>query len=277
MNRVARNAVTVGVLLAVTLISPVWAQSVSLVGPQTQGGLLVGKAPPETEIHFEGERLRVSASGEFLLGFARDAAPAARIDIVYPDGSRERRVIPVTQRQYDIQRIDGLPPRQVTPSAADLERIRAENALVARARAKRDERSDYRRGFVWPARGRITGVYGSQRILNGEARRPHYGVDVAGPVGTTVVAPAAGIVTLAHPDMFFSGGTLIVDHGRGLSSSFLHLSRLLVREGDRVEQGQKIAEIGATGRVSGPHLDWRMNLRDVRIDPQLLVGSMPER
>jgi murein DD-endopeptidase MepM/ murein hydrolase activator NlpD len=122
--------------------------------------------------------------------------------------------------------------------------------------------------------GRISGVYGSQRILNGKPRRPHFGVDVAAPVGAIVRAPADGLVTLAHGDMFFSGGTLIVDHGHGLSSSFLHLSAILVKEGDRISQGDPIAKVGATGRVSGPHLDWRMNLLGSRLDPQLLVDPM---
>ena len=127
---------------------------------------------------------------------------------------------------------------------------------------------------MWPAKGRISGVYGSQRILNGEPRRPHYGVDVAAPVGTLVHAPADGLVTLANEDMFFSGGTLILDHGHALSSSFLHLSAILVKEGQRVRQGDPIAKIGATGRATGPHLDWRMNLGRDRLDPQLLVGPM---
>ena len=131
-------------------------------------------------------------------------------------------------------------------------------------------------GFRWPAKGRISGVYGSQRILNGEPRRPHFGVEVAAPTGTEVSAPADGVVTLVHPDVFFSGGTLILDHGHGLSSAFLHLSRILVEKGERVVQGQLIAEIGETGRATGPHLDWRMNLLDRRIDPALLVGPMPK-
>ena len=122
--------------------------------------------------------------------------------------------------------------------------------------------------------GPISGVYGSQRILNGKPRRPHFGVDVARPTGTPIVAPADGVITLAEPAMFFSGGTLIIDHGHRLSSSMLHLHKILVKEGDQVKQGQVIAEIGATGRVTGAHLDWRMNLRGHRIDPQLLVPPM---
>lgn len=232
---------------------------------------------PGAAVEFEGEPVRVSADGWFLVGFGRDAGPHAVLAVTYPDGRRERHELRVRARGYRIQRIDGLPPRKVTPrSEADLARIRAEGALVAAARAVDDARTDFLGGFVWPAHGRISGVYGSQRILNGEPRRPHFGVDVAAPVGTRVVAPADGVVTLAEPDLFFSGGTLIVDHGHGLSSSFLHLSRILVARGERVTQGQPIAEIGATGRATGPHLDWRMNLLERRIDPQLLVGPMPE-
>jgi murein DD-endopeptidase MepM/ murein hydrolase activator NlpD len=143
------------------------------------------------------------------------------------------------------------------------------------ASARDDPRADFLGGGQWPAMGRITGVYGSQRILNGEPRRPHFGVDVAGPVGAPVVAPAAGIVTLAQADLFFSGGTLIIDHGHGLTSSFLHLSAILVEQGQRVQKGHLVARIGATGRVSGAHLDWRMNLSGARLDPQLVVGEMP--
>ena len=148
--------------------------------------------------------------------------------------------------------------------------------MVASARARRDQRTDYAAPFAWPARGRISGVYGSQRILNGEPRRPHFGVDVAAPTGTPVYAPAPGIVTLAHEDMYFSGGTLIIDHGHGLSSSFLHLSEILVEAGTYVSRGDLIARIGATGRASGPHLDWRMNWLDRRVDPQRLVKGLPE-
>ena len=196
--------------------------------------------------------------------------------MVFPDGRRERRVLRVEPRAYDIQRIDGLPPRKVTPrSKEDLARIEADVRMVRQARAIDDPRTDFLGGFRWPTTGRISGVYGSQRILNGEPRRPHFGIDIAAPTGTKVVAPADGVVTLVHPDMFFSGGTMIVDHGHGLSSAFLHLSRILVKQGERVVLGQPIAEVGSTGRSTGPHLDWRINLFDRRLDPSLLVGPMP--
>ncbi|MDX1555269.1 MAG: M23 family metallopeptidase, partial [Xanthomonadales bacterium] len=151
-----------------------------------------------------------------------------------------------------------------------------EAAMVSSARARRDERTDFAGPYAWPASGRISGVYGSQRILNGEPRRPHYGLDIAAPTGSPVYAPADGVVTLAYDDMYFSGGTLILDHGHGLSSSFLHLSEILVEAGSRVERGDLIARIGATGRASGPHLDWRMNWLDRRVDPQRLVEGLPD-
>ena len=248
-----------------------------LEGPQVQGGLLRGRVAPGSAVEFDGVPVRVSEDGWFLVGFGRDAPPRAVLTVAYPDGRRERRVLAVKPRKYRVERIDGLPPRKVTPrSEEDLARIRAEVRMVRMARLTDDPRTDFLAGFRWPAKGRISGVYGSRRILNGEPRRPHYGLDIAAPTGARVVAPAAGVVTLAHPDMFFSGGTLIVDHGHGLSSAFLHLSRILVGKGQRVERGQPIAEVGATGRATGAHLDWRVNLFGRRLDPGLLVGPMPK-
>ena len=249
--------------------------ALSLEGPMTQGGLLQGRTLPKTKIVFNGKPVRVSDEGVFIIGFGRDAPDTVQLEALFPDGSREQRSLSVERRHYDIQRIDGLPPRKVSPSEQDLIRIRAEAELTRSARQRDDPRTDFLGGFRWPVEGRISGVYGSQRILNGEARRPHFGIDIAAPVGTAVQAPADGVVTLSHPDMFFSGGTLIIDHGHGLSSSFLHLERILVERGERVSQGQKVAEVGATGRVTGPHLDWRINWFTERLDPALLVGPMP--
>ena len=248
---------------------------VRLDGPRTQGGLVRGRVPPGSKVEYDGAAVRVSTGGWFLVGFGRDAPPEAELVVVHADGRRERQVLKVEQRDYDIQRIDGLPPRKVTPSEEDLVRIRADVKMVKKARAVDDPRADFLSGFRWPVKGRISGVYGSQRILNGEPRRPHFGIDIAAPTGTKVVAPTDGVVTLVHPDMYFSGGTMIVDHGHGLSSAFLHLSRILVEKGERVTQGQVIAEVGSTGRSTGPHLDWRINLFDRRLDPALLVGPMP--
>ena len=269
-------AMTVLLLLPFDSVPVAAATGVHLDGPRTQGGLLRGRVVPGSAVEYEGDAVRVSADGWFLVGFGRDAPPDAELVVVFPDGRRERQVLRVKPRDYDIQRIDGLPPRKVTPrSKEDLARIRTDVKMVRQARAIDDPRTDFLSGFRWPVKGRISGVYGSQRILNGEPRRPHFGIDIAAPTGTKVVAPADGVVTLVHPDMFFSGGTMIVDHGHGLSSAFLHLSRILVEQGEQVAQGQAIAEVGSTGRSTGPHLDWRMNLFDRRIDPSLLVGPMP--
>ena len=248
----------------------------TLEGQRVQGGLLLGRTAPGSMVWQDDQPVRVSQAGDFLLGFTRDAPPTSALKIALPDGRTLSETIAVEKREYRIQRIDGLPSAKVTPrTPADLKRIREDVAAIGKARKRDDDRQDFLGGFKWPVLGPITGVYGSQRILNGKPRRPHFGVDVAAPIGTPVKAPAAGVVTLAVPDMFFSGGTLMIDHGHKLSSSFLHLHRLHARPGDRVEQGDLIAEVGATGRVTGAHLDWRMNLRDRRIDPQLLVPPMP--
>ncbi len=256
--------------------APAAGEGVRLEGQRVQGGLLRGRVAPGSTVKFEGEPVRVSRDGWFLIGFGRDAPPKAVLSVVFPDGRRQRYGLAVKPRKYRIQRIDGLPPRKVTPNEEDLKRIRKEVALVKRARKVDDPRTDFLGGFRWPVKGRISGVYGSQRILNGEPRRPHYGIDIAAPRGTRVVAPAAGVVTLVHRDMYFSGGTMIVDHGHGLSSAFLHLSRILVKKGQRVKQGQAIATVGSTGRSTGPHLDWRINLFGRRLDAALLVGPMPK-
>lgn len=261
-------------MFALALLSaPAFA--LELHGEAVQGGLLTARTVPGAAVTVDGRAVRVSDEGVFLVGFHRDEEGPARIVVTRPDGAVETREVPVRRRVYREQRVDGLPPAKVTPDAAALARIKKENAQVAAARRLDAPRTDFLSGFVWPARGVITGIYGSRRILNGQPRRPHFGVDIAAPAGAPVRAPAPGVVTLAHPDMFFSGGTLILDHGHGLSSAFLHLRRILVREGQAVQQGETIAEIGATGRVTGAHLDWRMNLFGKRLDPELVAGEMP--
>jgi murein DD-endopeptidase MepM/ murein hydrolase activator NlpD len=264
------------VVLMLMIAAPaLLAGPVVLQGDQVQGGMVIGETEPGNRVFYDGEPIRVSSEGLFLLGFGRDDALEHTLEIKKRDKTLERRKLVIGKRQYQIQRIDGLPPEKVTPPERDWQRIKRETAMIKRARRLDDPRTDFASGFIWPAQGIISGVYGSQRILNGEPRRPHFGIDIAAPTGTPVYAPADGVVTLVHPDMFFSGGTLILDHGHQLSSAFLHLSRLHVKEGERVKQGELIAEIGATGRVTGAHLDWRMNLRKARIDPQLLVPPMP--
>ena len=250
----------------------------TLEGNAIQGGILRGYTLPSATVTFADITVPVLPDGAFLLGLGRDMPRANTLTITTDDICVQE--VAVTVRQYRLQEITGVPQQTVTPNEEHLERIRAERAKVGRAKAQRLSRDDgfraVRDGFVWPVTGRISGVYGSQRIYNGTPGTPHYGVDVARPTGTSVTAPAAGVVTLAEPDLFYSGGTVILDHGYGLSSSFLHLSEVSVAVGDQLGPGDLIGAIGATGRATGPHLDWRMSWFNQRIDPQLLVPPMPE-
>lgn len=273
MKRCLWRSIFGAVLLLVAVGS---VEALELEGAFTQGGLVFGRTEPGSQVTFDGQPVRVSPGGLFLIGFGRDAPPESLLRVVGPDGRVEERRIAVAPREYKIQRIDGLPEQMVTPSEAVLARIAAEAEKVKAARAQTSEETWFAQGFVWPVIGPITGVYGSQRILNGEPRQPHFGVDIAAPAGTPVGAPGEGIVTLAEPDLYFSGGTVIIDHGHGLNSALLHLETVTVRVGDHVKPGDPIGTVGATGRSSGPHLDWRINLFDARIDPQLVIGPMPK-
>jgi len=248
--------------------------AVSFAGDFVQGGLIVARTEPGASVTVNNQSVRVSPDGWFLIGIGRDETGPVTIEVAAGEGRHLSDSIPVRTREYPVQRIDGLPESKVTPPPEVLERIHREAALASKARSIDDARTDFLGGFIWPLEGQVTGVYGSQRVLNGEPRRPHFGVDVAAPVGTPVVAPADAVVTLVCPDMYYSGGTLIMDHGHGLSSTFIHLSRILVTEGQRVRQGQVVAEVGATGRATGPHLDWRMNLFQTRLDPQLVAPAI---
>ncbi len=247
---------------------------VVLDGELVQGGLVFGRAPAGSSVTRNGESLMISADGHFVFGFDRDDESTHELLVTLPDGQQWQRRIRPGEREFDIQRIDGLASEHVTPPHSVLERIRNEAAMTRRARERRDQRTDWTDGWIWPVEGPITGVYGSQRILNGQPRNPHWGLDIAAPTGTPVKAPAGGLVTLTHPDMYFSGGTIFIDHGHGLVSAFLHLSAISVEEGQRVEQGELIGKVGATGRATGPHLDWRINIGNTRVDPYLLL---PER
>ena len=246
-----------------------------LEGDFLPGGLLWGQVAPSTPVAFNGIEVPVLADGRFLLGLGRDAPATLQLTA----GSAIECTISIDRREYRISRVEGVPQRTVTPSAEHLARIRAERQRVSAAKAKRLQREDLlsavKSGLKWPVTGRISGVYGSQRFYNGEPGNPHYGVDVARPTGTPVLSPGPGVITLAEPDLFYSGGTVILDHGYGLSSSFLHMSRIDVSVGDEVQTGDPIGAIGATGRATGPHLDWRMSWFNQRIDPQLLVPPMP--
>jgi murein DD-endopeptidase MepM/ murein hydrolase activator NlpD len=242
-----------------------------LTGSFTQGGLITGRTEPGARLLLDGQTVRVSPTGAFAFGFDRDAPASARLEVTFRNGSREQRILTIEPRRYPIQRIDGLPEEKVTPPPDMMERIKRERAQLEEARHRDIDMAYFLSGFTWPVRGRISGVFGSQRILNGEPRQPHYGIDIVAISGTPVKAPADGVVTLAQPNLYFTGGTLIVDHGHGLSSSFAHLQDIYVRPGQTVKQGEVIAAVGATGRASGPHLHWGMNWFTYHLDPALLI------
>jgi murein DD-endopeptidase MepM/ murein hydrolase activator NlpD len=240
----------------------------------TQGALLWGRVPAGSAVFLDEEKLAVSTDGVVVLGFGRDTKGPSVLRV---EGARAcTRELDISPRKYNIQRVEGVPQKTVTPNAEELKRIRREAKLVNQARAHSSAATDFVAGFQWPLTGPISGVYGSQRVYNGTPGRPHYGVDVAAPTGTPVAAPAAGVVVLAEADLFYSGGTIIIDHGLEVSSSFLHLSKVLVEVGTQLQPGDLVGEVGATGRATGPHLDWRMNWRNRRVDPQLLVPPMPQ-
>jgi murein DD-endopeptidase MepM/ murein hydrolase activator NlpD len=236
-----------------------------------QGELVIGHAPANTQIEFNGRQLRVGPDGVFVFGLDRDAPAAARLDIRYAGGKTATQTFAVAKRQYHVEHVEGLPQKTVTPDAETSARIEREQALVAEARKRDDAREDFLRGFSLPVQGaRISGVYGSQRIDNGTPKAPHMGLDMAVPEGTPIHAPAAGTVAFAQSDLVLTGGTVLIDHGFGLTSSFLHMSRLDVKAGDAINAGQVIGASGMTGRASGPHVHWGFNWFDVRLDPALL-------
>lgn len=261
-----------GLFIAVmAFFSQLSLAQVELHGALTQGALIRGKVEPGTQLSLNGKQIDVASSGEFVFGFGRDAQLNHVLTITQLNGEVVKQPIELSARTYQVQKIEGVEQKYVSPPESVLARIKNDNVLIGRARKNNDARLDFMQSFIWPADGPVSGVYGSQRVFNGVPKRPHFGLDVAGPTGTQVVAPAAGVVTLYVPDMYYSGGTMIIDHGFGVSSTFLHLSKSLVEQGTVVEQGQPVAEIGATGRVTGPHLDWRINWFNERLDPQLLV------
>ena len=240
-------------------------------GEFQQGGLVRGKTVPGSTVTFDGHAVRLSPEGIFLIGFGRDAESTAALLIRFPDGSGTIEILEVRQREYRIQRIDNLPKKMVTPPESVYAQIKADNVKIGRARKRDTPQTWFLSGWIWPAEGPVSGVYGSQRILNGEPKRPHFGHDIAGPTGSPVVAPADGTVSLAETGMYYTGGTVLIDHGHGLSTAFLHMSKVTVEVGQFVRAGDKIGEIGATGRVTGPHLDWRVNLFNTRLDPAFLL------
>jgi len=245
-----------------------------LDGRLMQGGTAIGHTAPGATIFVDGEAVgQASPEGWFIVGFDRDAASKVLVQ-VFDGGAQAARSLTIQSGDFDIQRISGLPQDQVTPTAPELlARIREEAVRKQAGFASRADRTDFREGFILPLDDfRLSGRFGGQRILNGVPSRPHYGVDMAAPAGTPVMAPAAAEVAFAKTGLHYEGGLIMLDHGQGLVSAYLHLSQVHVRQGQSVAQGEVIAAVGAEGRATGPHLCWRMKWRDRNLNPLSLVG-----
>lgn len=259
------------VLLPASLMA---AAPLDLKGHFVQGGLVFGITEPGSRIHQDGVERPVSEDGIFLIGFGREAGSTSILNVTLPSGEIFKRTLEVGPQNFKIQRIDGLPKRKVTPDPEAVKRIKSDNALVWQVRSAQPRPvADFNSGFDWPLKGTITGVFGSQRILNGKPRSPHKGLDIAAPTGTPIVAPADGIISLRHDDMYLMGKTLMIDHGHGLQSIMIHMSDILVTDGQQVKKGDVIAKVGASGRATGPHLHWGVSLGTIALDPGLLLGE----
>jgi len=235
-------------------------------GAMEQGSLALGYADPKATVKVDGQAVRLSPDGVFAFGFAFDQTRPSLVEVSWSDGTVESQSYTPTVRQYEIQRVNGLPQNTVTPPPEVLERIKREAGEIYVARQRDMPGSDFLSGFDWPAPGIESGVFGSQRIDNGVPMAPHFGVDMAAPTGTPIRAPADGTVSLSA-DHYLNGGFTLIDHGQGVSTSYLHQSKRLVKDGDVVKRGQLIGEIGQTGRATGPHLHWAMNWFEVKLDP----------
>ena len=275
MNRrtVVKGAAATGLILPLTAR----AQSplVALSGRYEQSGFAIGRSAPRAEILLNDKPVgRASAQGLFVVGFDRDEPAAARLTVALPDRTSEHD-LQITPLDYDVQRIDGLPTDQVTPTKpALLARIAEEAHRKAIGFASNIDADYFASGFIMPLQGaRRSARFGGQRILNGVPERPHYGTDLAAPIGTPVVAPGLALVSFAETGLHYEGGLILLDHGQGLISAYLHLSKVLVSAGQTVVSGEKIGEVGKEGRATGPHLCWRMKWRDRYMDPSLLVGA----
>ena len=266
-----------GLLLLVSsalLFNSTWALAkppvAKLNGQLVQGSLIFGQTAPGSEVYFNQQLLPLTSDGRFVFGVGRDAAAEQQLRIVQ-GGVEHLQPFHIAKREYVIQRVNGVAQKYVSPPAEVTARIAQDAKQVREVRRTQSTLPYIFTTPVMPATGPVSGVYGSQRIFNGEPRNPHYGLDIAAVVGSPVFAPLSGKVLLAA-DLYYSGLTIILDHGYGITSTYMHLSKLDVAPGDTVIQGAKMAEIGATGRVTGPHLDWRINWVQERLDPATLPG-----
>ncbi|MFC3052806.1 M23 family metallopeptidase [Kordiimonas pumila] len=272
------KALETAFLLLFTVTCAAYAVAATeLQGSVAQGGMVWGIAEQGAVILLDGNPVKVGPEGQFVFGFGRDAGPEARLIIISRAGKRTEKILKVEQRTFDIERVKGLPPKTVNPPPEWAAQRKVETGRVAKARAETTGDTFWTEGFIRPAKGRFSGFYGSQRILNGEPKNPHYGLDIAAKVGEPIYAPAGGTVRLADPGFLLEGGIVIIDHGYGVTSTLFHMNSVDVKEGETLHQGDPIGTIGATGRASGPHVDWRVNWGSVRLDPYLLLSEADKK
>ena len=244
--------------------------AIEFKGKFLQGHYIVGITDPSAEIIIDKKQIRVTKDGYFVFGIGRDRKFDVTITKIV-NGEIEKIVKKVLKRKYNIQRIDGLEESKVTPPESVYKRIKEENNRIGEARAINSELPFFKNQFIMPVKGIISGVYGSQRILNGKPKWPHYGIDIAAKKGTKIRSSATGVVTMAEPDLYYTGGTIIMDHGHGISTIYSHLETLTVNVGDEILQGDIIGTVGSTGRSTGPHLDFRINWFQTRLDPMSVL------
>ena len=245
------------------------AIAVEFKGKFIQGHFIIGKTKPNTKILIDKKKIKVSKDGYFAFGIGKDR----KLDIIITEGDKKI-IKKIQKRKYNIQKIDGLPKKKVTPPEEFYARIKRENKLIGDAREVHSDLSFFKDQFIFPVEDAIiTGVYGSQRILNGIPKWPHYGLDFASKKGTPIKAMNNGIVTLAEEDLFYTGATLIFDHGHGISTLYMHMDKIFVNKGDHVKKGDIVGTVGSSGRSTGPHLDIRLNWFGVRLDPATILNN----
>ena len=258
-------------LLILIIFYSTQLNAIEFKGKFLQGHFIVGSVDPTAKIIVGKKEVKVSKDGYFVFGIDRDR----KFDLIITkikDGKKEKIIRKVLKRKYNIQRIDGLEESKVTPPESVYKRIKEENNRIGEARAINSDLSFFKDKFIMPVEGIISGVYGSQRILNGKPRWPHYGIDIAAKKGTQIKSSGSGIVTMAEDDLYYTGGTIIMDHGHGISTIYSHLENVLVSVGDKINQGDIIGTVGSTGRSTGPHLDFRVNWFQTRLDPMTIIN-----
>ena len=257
--------------LLIIIFSTTQLNAIEFKGKFIQGHYIIGITDPSANIMVDKKKVRVSDDGYFVFGIDRDR----KFDLVITkikNGKKEKIIKKVLKRKYNIQRIDGLEESKVTPPESVYKRIKEENNKIGKARAIDSNLSFFKKRFIMPVEGIISGVYGSQRVLNGKPKWPHYGIDIAAKQGTMIKSSGPGVVTMAEDDLYYTGGTVIMDHGHGISTIYSHLETVYVAVGDRINQGDIIGTVGSTGRSTGPHLDFRINWFQTRLDPMSLIN-----